>query len=181
VDHWTMLTFNWPENLSGIPGDFWSYTSCNVGSGNTPAWMIDYPPINERIQAGFLNQTQRASGILYWRTDNWTAGNTIGSWDHVETHGCGESSSRPGDGIFVYPPGPIASSEPAPGIRLKAIRDGIQDYEYVQMLNNLGQKSFANSVIKPIATSWNHWTHDPDELTAARMQLGKKLNQLSPP
>jgi hypothetical protein len=181
VDHWTMLTFNWPANLSGIPGDFWSYTSCNVGSGNTPEWMVDYPPINERIQTGFLNQTQRASGILYWRTDNWTAGNSIDSWNHVETHGCGEGSNRPGDGIFVYPPGPIASSEPAPGIRLKAIRDGIQDYEYVQILNNLGQRAFANSVIKPIATSWNNWTHDPNELIAARMQLGQKINELSPP
>ncbi|HTC61547.1 MAG TPA: glycoside hydrolase domain-containing protein [Candidatus Saccharimonadales bacterium] len=180
IDHWAMLTFNWPASFSGIPGDFWSYASCNVGSGNTPEWMVDYPPINERIQAGFLNQTQRASGILYWRTDNWTAGNAIDSWNHVEAHGCGGGSNRPGDGIFLYPPGPIASSEPAPGIRLKAIRDGIQDYEYVQILNNLGQRAFANSVIKPIATSWNDWAHDPDELLAARMQLGRKLNELSP-
>jgi len=27
----------------------------------------DYPPINERIQAGFLNWTQGATGILYYR------------------------------------------------------------------------------------------------------------------
>jgi hypothetical protein len=181
VDHWTMLTFNWPESLSGIPGDFWSYCSCNIGSGNTPEWMVDYPPINERIQTGFLNQTQRASGILYWRTDNWREGDTIGSWDHVETQGCGQGYNRPGDGILVYPPGPIASSEPAPGIRLKAIRDGIQDYEYVEILKKLGQSAFANSVIKPIATSWNIWTHDPNELIAARMQLGRKLNELSTP
>ncbi len=181
VDHWTMLTFNWPSSLSGIPGDFWSYASCNIGSGNTPGWMVDYPPIDERIQTGFLNQTQRASGILYWRTDNWTAGNAIESWNDVENHGCGEGYNRPGDGILVYPPGPIASSEPAPGIRLKAVRDGIQDYEYVQILNNLGQAAFANSIIKPIATSWNNWTHDPNELIAARMQLGQKLNALSPP
>ena len=179
VDHWTMLTFNWPSSLSGIPGDFWSYASCNIGSGNTPGWMVDYPPINERIQAGFLNQTQGASGILYWRTDNWTAGNTVGSWNNVETQGCGAGYNSPGDGIFLYPPGPIASTEPAPGIRLKAIRDGIQDYEYVQILKNLGQAAFANSVIQPIATSWTHWTHDPNALTAARMQLGQKLNQLS--
>jgi hypothetical protein len=179
VDHWTMLTFNWPASLSGIPGDFWSYASCNVGSGNTPEWMVDYPPINERIQAGLLNQTQGASGILYWRTDNWTAGNAIGSWNNVETQGCGPGYNRPGDGILLYPPGPIASTEPAPGIRLKAIRDGIQDYEYVQILNNLGQAAFANSVIQPIATSWTRWTHDPNALTASRLHLGRKLNGLS--
>jgi hypothetical protein len=181
VDHWTMLPFDWPDSLTGIQGDFWSYSSCNIGSGNTPEWMVDYPPINERIQAGFLNQTQRASGILYWRTDNWTAGDAIGSWNRVERQSCGKGYNRPGDGILVYPPGPIASSEPAPGIRLKAIRDGIQDYEYVQILKDLGQEAFANSVIRPIAASWNNWTHDPNELIAARMQLGEELNQLSAP
>lgn len=181
VDHWAMLPFDWPGSLTGIQGDFWSYSSCNIGSGNTPEWMIDYPPINERIQAGFLNQTQRASGILYWRTDNWTAGDAIGSWNGAERQSCGKGYNRPGDGILVYPPGPIASSEPAPGIRLKAIRDGIQDYEYVELLKKLGQEAFADSVIQPIATSWNQWTHDPDALTAARMQLGQKLNQLSTP
>jgi len=42
-------------------GDLWSYTSCNAGYGNAPEWMVDYPPINERIQAGFLNFTQGAN------------------------------------------------------------------------------------------------------------------------
>jgi hypothetical protein len=89
--------------------------------------------------------------------------------------------SRPGDGIFVYPPGPIASTESAPGIRLKAIRDGIQDYEYAQILKNLGQGAFTNSIIVPIATSWSNWNHDPNALEAARLQLGQQLHQLSLP
>ena len=89
--------------------------------------------------------------------------------------------SRPGDGIFVYPPGPIASTESAPGIRLKGIRDGIQDYEYAQILKGLGQSSFTNSVVQPIARSWSNWTHSPSALEAARRKLGQRLNQLSPP
>ena len=82
---------------------------------------------------------------------------------------------------MIYPPSPIGSTEPAPGIRLKALRDGIQDYEYVQILNGLGQAAFVNSVIQPIATNWNNWTHDPNALEGARIQLGQQLNQLSPP
>ncbi len=87
---------------------------------------------------------------------------------------------RPGDGIFVYPPAPIASSESAPGIRLKAIRDGIQDYEYAQILKNVGQVPFLNSVIQPIATSWSNWNHSPSALESARQQLGQLLHQLAP-
>jgi hypothetical protein len=182
IDNWVLLDSlqQWPA-LPFTHGDLWSYTSCNAGFGNAPEWMVDYPPINERIQAGFLNWTQGATGILYYRADGWTAGNTIGSWNNVDTTACGGGLGRPGDGIFLYPPGPIASHESAPGIRLKAIRDGIQDYEYAQILKNLGQLPFVNSTIVPIATSWSDWSHDPNALEAARLQLGQQLNQLSPP
>jgi hypothetical protein len=88
---------------------------------------------------------------------------------------------RPGDGIFLYPPGPIGSTESAPGIRLKAIRDGIQDYEYAQMLKNLGQINFLNLVVRPIAESWTKWSHDSNSLEAVRQQLGERLNQLAIP
>jgi hypothetical protein len=99
----------------------------------------------------------------------------------VDTTACGGGLGRPGDGIFLYPPGPIASSEYAPGIRLKAIRDGIQDYEYAQILKNLGQVSFVASIVQPVATSWSNWSHDVNALEGARLQLGQQLNQLSPP
>jgi hypothetical protein len=182
IDHWVLLDSReqWPALPWSGPGDLWSYASCNTGSGNTPEWLVDYPPINERIQAGFLNWTQQATGILYYRSDGWNSGNTIDSWNNVDRFGC-TSNSRPGDGIFLYPPGPIASSEPAPGIRLKAIRDGVQDYEYAQMLHNLGQDAFVNSILQPLATSWTNWTHDPNALESARLQLGQMLNQFSPP
>ena len=182
IDHWVLLdaTQQWPTLPFTGGGDLWSYTTCNTGSGNTPEWMIDYPPVNERIQAGFLNWTQGATGILYYRPDGWISGNTIGSWNNVDTTACGAGMARPGDGIFLYPPAPIASTESAPGIRLKAIRDGIQDYEYAQILKNLGQSAYTNSVVQPIATSWTNWTHDPNALEGARLQLGQRLNQLSP-
>ena len=183
IDHWVLLDSvqRWPAlPFSGGGSDLWSYTSCNTGNGNTPEWMMDYPPINERIQAGFLNWTQGATGILYYRSDGWLAGNTLSSWNRMDMLDCG-GFSRPGDGIFVYPPGPIASTESAPGIRLKAIRDGIQDYEYAQILKSLGQSSFTNSVVQPIARSWSNWTHNPSALEAARRKLGQRLNQLSPP
>jgi glycosyl hydrolase family 123 len=183
IDHWVLLDSRekWPRLPFTGGGDLWSYTSCNTGSGNTPEWLADYPPINERIQAGFLNWTQDAKGILYYRADGWTAGNTFNSWNSVNTTACGKGLGRPGDGIFVYPPGPIGSTEPAPGIRLKAIRDGIQDYEYAHLLNKLGQSTFLNSVIVPIAKSWTDWTHDPETLERARQQLGQLLDHLSPP
>jgi hypothetical protein len=183
IDHWVLLDSvqQWPALPFTAGGDLWSYTSCNAGFGNAPEWMVDYPPINERIQAGFLNWTQGATGILYYRSDGWTAGNTIGSWNNVDTTACGGGLGRPGDGIFLYPPGPIGSTESAPGIRLKAIRDGIQDYEYAQILKNLGQVPLVSSILQPIATSWSNWSQNPTTLEGARLQLGQQLHLLAPP
>jgi hypothetical protein len=183
VDHWVLLNSvqQWPSQPFTGGGDLWSYTSCNAGYGNAPEWMTDYPPINERIQAGFLNFTQGATGLLYYRADGWTAGNAIGSWNNVDTTACGGGLGRPGDGIFVYPPAPIGSTESAPGIRLKAIRDGVQDYEYAHMLKGLGQTAFLDFVLKPIALSWSYWNHDPEALEEARQKLGRQLHQLSHP
>jgi Domain of unknown function (DUF4091) len=183
IDHWVLLDSvqQWPALPFTAGGsDLWSYTSCNTGYGNTPEWMVDYPPINERMQAGFLNWTQGAKGILYYRADGWSAGNAIGSWNNVDTTACGGGLGRPGDGIFLYPPAPIASTESAPGIRLKAIRDGIQDYEYAQILKNLNQLNILNTAITPIAGSWTSWTKDPNALESARQQLGQLLHQLAP-
>jgi hypothetical protein len=183
IDHWVLLDSveKWPALPYTGGGDLWSYTSCNTGYGNTPEWLVDYPPINERIQAGFLNWTQGATGILYYRADGWTAGNTIGSWNNLDTNACGSGIGRPGDGIFLYPPGPIGSTEPAPGIRLKAIRDGIQDYEYAQMLKNQGQASYVDFVLRPIAASWAKWSHAPGDLESVRQKFGQQLQQLSHP
>jgi hypothetical protein len=182
IDYWVLLTSmqQWPALPYTGGGDLWSYTSCNTGHGNTPAWMVDYPPINERIQAGFLNWTQGAKGVLYYRADGWTGGNTVNSWNNVDTTACGGGFGRPGDGIFLYPPGPIASSESAPGIRLKAIRDGIQDYEYARILKNLGQDRFLSATLTPVAASWTNWSRDPNALENARQRLGQQLHQLSP-
>ncbi len=171
VDHWVLLDSaeRWPLVPFTGGGDLWSYTSCNAGFGNAPEWMVDYPPINERIQAGFLNFTQGATGLLYYRADGWTAGNTIASWNNVDTTACGSGLGRPGDGIFLYPPGPIGSTESAPG-----------DYEYAHMLKNLGNLGVLDTTVLPIATSWSNWNHDPNVLQNARKQLGQLLHQLAP-
>jgi len=64
---------------------------------------------------------------------------------------------------------------------LKAIRDGIQDYEYAQILKNLGQISLRE--LRPAADrhELDQLESHPNALEGARLQLGQMLHQLSPP
>jgi hypothetical protein len=64
---------------------------------------------------------------------------------------------------------------------LKTIRDGIQDYEYAQLLKNQGETSYVEFLLRPIAASWTKWTHEPVELENVRLKFGRQLHQLSHP
>ena len=63
-------------------------------------------------------------------------------------------------------------------MRMKYLRDGVQDYEYVQLLKNCGQTSFALSVANSVGLNWNwgSWTTDPSALESAREQLGNQIS-----
>jgi hypothetical protein len=62
-------------------------------------------------------------------------------------------------------------------MRMKYLRDGVQDCEYVQLLKNCGQSSFALSVANSVGLNWNwgNWTTDPNALESAREQLGTQI------
>jgi hypothetical protein len=175
VDYWAMLPRQWPSSLAGIPGEFWSYNNLE-GDHYSPKWQIDFLPINYRIQAGFLNQMVGATGLLYWAVDNWPDEGT--AWDDVLV-GPISGAYWPGEGILIYPGARVGTTEPAPSMRLKYLRDGIQDYEYVELLRRKDQMSFINSVIRPVATDWHNWTKDYRVLETVRLQSAKKLHRLA--
>ena len=176
VDDWVMLPRMWPSSLTGIPGAFWSYNDLE-GDSYSPKWQIDFLPINYRIQAGLLNQTMGATGLLYWAVDYWPNEST--AWDNVLV-GPISGAYWPGEGILLYPGAQVGTAASAPSMRLKYIRDGIQDYEYVQLIKNAGQASFADSVIQPVAPDWHNWSQNHNALEAARVQLGQRIDSLSP-
>ena len=65
-------------------------------------------------------------------------------------------------------------------MRLKWIRDGVEDYEYVELLKQAGDGDWAIEIVRRVGRDWSHWTRDPEMLAAARQQLGQKLDALSP-
>ena len=179
----------------------WSYQSCNSAScsngtvaGSYATWpnvYIDSYPAGNRVME-WLTFYHNESGELYYNADYcyqtvancgyqgtphdpWVSVYTYGSW---------------GDGTLIYV-GCVAAGHPCymgpgvttpiilPSIRLKLMRDGVQDYEYLNALTNAGQGSFVQQQI----TSWitNSYTFEPTGtgLLAARQSLGTALHQLS--
>jgi len=87
---------------------------------------------------------------------------------------------QPGDEIFVYRQRRSLRTESAPGIRLKAIRDGIQDYEYAQSPQNLWRYQHGGHRASSDAAELEQLSHDPNALQNARTSTGATASQLSP-
>lgn len=150
----------------------WSYTAM-VQDNYSPTWALDYSLINYRILPGFLNQAMGFTGTLYWRA-NWFQ-NLENPWVSLTD---GYQIAALGEGILVYPGEQAGLIEYAPSIRLKAMRDGVYDYDYVQMLKDEGYSAQAAMIVSSVATDYKNWTKDNDTLLRARKEMGKLLDAI---
>jgi hypothetical protein len=65
-------------------------------------------------------------------------------------------------------------------MRLKFIRDGIDDFDYIAMLKNQGQSTFVATILNSIVgPDFINWTKDTATLQAARVQMGQELDILA--
>jgi hypothetical protein len=147
-------------------GRFWSYQALVQGL-HTPSWELDFPGANYRVLPGFLNARMGVRGVQYWAIDNWQPD----AWTDVEYRSSVDGPAYPGEGILVYPGAPAGVVGVVPSIRLAWIRQGINDFGYVQLLRDLGKGALANRIIDPAAHSWTQWTQDPQVLAEVRNRL----------
>ena len=146
--------------------EVWSYNAV-VQDPYSPKWELDFSPINYRLQPGFINQSLGLTGLLYWRVDNWSRD----PWHDLYAY-----PGYPGEGLLVYPgrqvgvPGVVAS------MRLKYLRDGVDDYDYLALLKPRGLGDWALGVAREVGADWTGWTRDSEALEAARRRLGERLS-----
>ncbi len=178
VDIWVMLPVMMDEAPDQVEAALergemiWSYAAL-VQDDYSPKWEIDFDPINYRIQPGFISQSLDLTGILYWSVDLWTDD----PWHNVQTYTNDNGHSYPGDGMLLYPGEAVGVEGTVPSMRLKWIRDGVDDYDMIQILRDLGDEATALRIARSVGADWSHWTHDIYELEAARQELGNRIEQ----
>jgi hypothetical protein len=151
----------------------WSYNTL-VQDAYSPKWLIDFDPVNFRIQPGFINQSLGLSGLLYWRVDRWASD----PWNNINNTGTYSSANFPGEGALVYPGQQVGIQGVVASMRLKWLRDGVDDYDYVQILKSLGKEDLAMKIARSVGPDWTHWTRDAAAIESAREQLGQTISQI---
>jgi hypothetical protein len=178
VDIWVLLPLMYNNAKSEVDyvlkkGDsVWSYNTL-VQDAYSPKWLIDFDPINFRVQPGFINQSLNLTGLLYWRIDRFTSD----PWNNVNNAGTYSSNNYAGEGMLVYPGQQVGVQGVVASMRLKWLRDGVEDYDYIQILKNLGKSELAMKVARSVGPDWTNWTRDPGVLESARQQLGQAIEQ----
>jgi glycosyl hydrolase family 123 len=166
--------------------ELWLYQSCmshgcggtvNMGSPSDtdryytgwPSYMIDASASRNRAME-WLTFLEDGTGELYWETANaFTHDAWSNQWDF----------SGNGDGTLFYPGTPARiggkTDIPVASIRLKMIREGMEDYEYLKLLSDAGDRDGARQIARDLFP--NAWSTDvaPEKLEAAREALAQKI------
>ncbi|MCY1015250.1 DUF4091 domain-containing protein [Pyxidicoccus sp. MSG2] len=166
----------------------WWYQSCNSHgcNGGPPedaavdaaysgwaSYMVDHPaPLNRAM--GVLAFSSGVDGELYF--DTVFAYNTKKDvWTDVFEFGGN------GDGTLFYPGTPARlgtpGHQPVISLRLKHLRDGLEDYEYLRLLTELGEGDFAQAAARRLARSGWDITRDAGEWEAVRQEVTARLRK----
>ncbi len=157
----------------------WAYTALCQGKP-TPWWHIDYPLLNYRVPA-WIAWRYRISGLLYWGgmsywrevEDPWVEAPFYSGRGGLQTGRRGRIFW--GEGSLVYPARAVGYDGIVPSLRLKALRDGIEDYEYMAILERSGLAAEAEKVVLPLAESWFKWETNPSAYETARARLAQLI------
>ncbi len=73
--------------------------------------------------------------------------------------------------MLLYPGKDAGLSGPVPSIRLKLIREALEDFEYMTLAARQGHKVQVDAIVDRLARSFTDWSQDPEAYVAARTKL----------
>ena len=66
---------------------------------------------------------------------------------------------------------------PLPSLRLKWIREGVEDYEFIELMKKAGKSDVALELARQLGEDFRHWNADPKLLFAVRRRMGEALDK----
>ena len=163
----------------------WLYQSCmshgcgygsnaagNVNGAGWPSYMVDASSARNRAMQ-WTAYLEGATGELYYETANMLPT----AWTNQY------SFNGNGDGTLFYPgtPGKIGGKTdvPVPSMRLKYLRMGMQDYEWLKLVSDAGDPDFAQTVARGLIPKASAVSDEGSAFETARRQLEQRYVELT--
>ena len=159
--------------------EVWSYTALvqrapryhpqyqTVKDFDPPYWHIDRPLIVYRVPT-WINYQYDITGLLYWSTvttvnEPWSNP----AFAHPRHYN--------GGGFLFYPGLPCGIDDPVISMRMKNLRDGMEDYEYFVILERLTDKKTVKKIVDTISPNWWNFSKNPNEFLTAREKIAQQI------
>jgi uncharacterized coiled-coil protein SlyX len=188
LDIWVPLSPRYHEDRAKIEQgrllgkEAWWYICVGPRDPGALNWFVQYPAIRARLLMGAAARKYGVDGFLYYRVAGWLENDApITGGPYSRWIPAYHSQLPDGDGqiICAGPDGPLAT------IRLENIRDGIEDYEYWWLLDELiasGDASpealAAAEVPDELLTGVNAYSEDPELLEQVRLRVARAIESL---
>ena len=138
---------------------------------------IGDPEVDHRILF-WQQKLYNVDGFLYYSVNDWYGGGASQhNWGWDKKHEVDTGTINPfdfyGNGVLLYHGGYIGRlHECVESIRLESIRDGIEDYDYFDLLDAKYGEGTSTLLIKQITTSLGDYNSDPELFNRIRLAVG---------
>lgn len=170
--------------------EVWSYTALSqrapqyhphykeVRDYDSPYWHIDALLTSYRTPT-WINWQYKITGLLYWSSVQ-IARTLTGVMDPWLLPAFSESDSQfNGGGYLMYPGVPCGIDGPISCIRLKNIRDSMEDWEYFAILEKLAGRDAVTKIVSEVAPNWWASSEDPRVINATREKIANEILKLN--
>ncbi len=149
--------------------EVWFYT-CLFPNKRYLNRLIDYPLLKVRL-LHWLNYRYGFTGFLHWGWNYWTPEPINDTQPVIDAN---TELLPPGDAFIVYPD--RANKSVFSSIRLEAMREGIEDYELLQVLKQKNGAE-ADRLSKAAVSSFTEYLRKPAEFRQIEKQLLEALSK----
>ncbi len=202
IDGWIPLNASYDRNADAVlraraRGDKVAWYVCCAPTSPFANVLLDLPAAGNRLLMGFMARKYSIDGFLYYSTCRWLETLPDGKTTPIPVPVDGDSTllpepwkgesfrNFPGDGRLIYP----GKDAPLPTTRLKSMRDGMEDWMYLDLL----EKALADSGSMP--ADWRErarqelqvedslvknvadWSRDPAPIQAKKLRIAALLDE----
>jgi hypothetical protein len=162
--------------LTGEPV-WWEFTSWDHPPLPNPA-VIDRPGVDARVLP-WMAWLDRVDGLHYAQSADWTPDPWITSFSNDLGNGDGFLFYPPNDATIGSDPCVSDSNRLAPSIRLELLREGLEDYAYLWLLNGrkaeINLENQSDLQARSFIGSRTDFMRSPMAIKAARMAIAELL------
>jgi hypothetical protein len=175
LDIWCINTgYYGPKQMAAMEerrkagGELWWYVCCGPGQPKAN-FFVTMEAMRHRMLFWQMYKYD-IKGLLYWSTTYWNPSITKDPWEDMAT----VKDINPklyGDGSLLYPGTKHGVNGPVSSQRLECILDGLEDIEYLKLVERKCGRATALRAVDALVTDMNEYSLDAADLTKARQSL----------